>query len=101
MFDRVRAWFDERRRRHRVRTEERERRRIAIERAVDTFHRTRQVASMGAFVLRSDANEVIVRVMYLTNHIPPDRAWFAVPTNGNPCRELLYDDVASMEGPWR
>lgn len=56
---------------------------------------------MGAHVLSSDADQVIVRVMVITTHVPPDRAWYAVPSNGGPVRELSYEDVEAIESPWR
>jgi hypothetical protein len=70
-------------------------------RAIDEFHRTRGLAPMGAHVLRIDGDEAIVRVMYMTDHIPPARAWFAVPKTGAAVRELSFEDVASLETPWR
>lgn len=56
---------------------------------------------MGAHVLRLDRDEAVVRVMYMTDHIPPNRAWFAVPTVDGVVRELAFEDVASLESPWR
>lgn len=56
---------------------------------------------MGAHVLRLGPEETIVRVMYLTHHIPPDRAWFAVSTTTGAVRELAFNDVANLESPWR
>jgi hypothetical protein len=56
---------------------------------------------MGAHVLRIDGDEAIVRVMYMTDHIPPARAWFAVPKTDAAVRELSFEDVASLETPWR
>jgi hypothetical protein len=73
----------------------------AIERALAAFRDARQLRPMGAHVLRLDADEAIVRVMYLTDRIPPDRAWFAIPRDGSAARELTYDDVAALETPWR
>jgi hypothetical protein len=43
----------------------------------------------------------VVRVMYMTNHIPPDRAWFAVSEMDASVRELTFRDVAGLERPWR
>jgi hypothetical protein len=91
----------ERRRRARARLDERARDQLAMRRALDVFRHTRKRESMGAFVLRSDATEVIVRVMYMNNRIPPDRAWYAVPTNEGTVRELSYVDVAAIERTWR
>lgn len=71
----------------------------AVAQALAEFRRTRDMPPMGAHVLRLDAGETIVRVMFLTNHIPPDRAWFAVSQTG--VRELSFDDVAPLESPWR
>jgi hypothetical protein len=56
---------------------------------------------MGGHVLRVGAEETIVRVMYRTDHIPPDRAWFAVSHDGSAVRELSFDHVREVESPWR
>lgn len=101
LWSRLRAWLDERRRRQRARIEQRHRDDVAMGRALEAFRLTRHRDSMGAFVLRGDASEVIVRVMYMTDHIPPDRAWYAVRTVGGAVRELCYEDVATIETPWR
>ena len=86
----ARAWLDKRRWK-----------RAAIERALAEFRRTRGLAPIGAHVLRLEENEAIVRVMYMTNHIPPDRAWFVVPRTGGAVRELGFKEVAAIESPWR
>ena len=70
MIHRLRAWLDERRRRHRLRVEERMRRDLAMSRAVEEFQRIHKRDAMGAHVLRSDGDQVIVRVMYMTNPHP-------------------------------
>jgi hypothetical protein len=80
---------------------ERRRKAELMKRALAEFRRTRVEVPMGAHVLRLDGDEAIVRVMYMTDHIPPDRAWFAVPRVGGLVRELAFDDVASLESPWR
>ncbi len=46
---------------------------------------------MGAHVLRLDANEAVVRVMYISDHIPPDRAWYAVSLGRGWLRPLLLN----------
>lgn len=56
---------------------------------------------MGAYVLHLSPEETIVRVMYMTDHIPPDRAWFAISAIGDSVRELTFEDVAQLEKPWR
>ena len=56
---------------------------------------------MGGHALLVDENETIVRVMYVTDHIPPDRAWFAVPHAGGDIRELSFETVRELESPWR
>jgi hypothetical protein len=71
----------------------------AVAQALAEFRRTREVPSVGAHVLRLDGCETIVRVMFITNHIPPGRAWFAVSESG--IRELSFDYVAPLESPWR
>ena len=75
--------------------------RAAIERALAEFRMTRGWAPIGAYVLRLEEDEAIVRVMYMTNHRPPDRAWFAVLRTGAAVRELGFEDVAAIESPWR
>ena len=102
MVDRLRGWLDERRRRRRLRVDARKRSDLAMSRALlQEFQRIHQRDAMGAHVLRSDPDQVIVRVTYMTNHVPPDRAWYAVPSNGDPVRALSYEDVETIEGPWR
>lgn len=56
---------------------------------------------MGGYVLRHDPQETIVRIMYVTNRIPPDRTWFAVSELDATVRELSFNDVAHLESPWR
>jgi hypothetical protein len=86
----LRNWLDERRRKQAV-----------IDRAIEEFRRTRGTLPMGAHVLRLDQDEAIVRVMYMTNRIPPGRAWFAVPASGAAIRELAFQEVAGIESAWR
>jgi hypothetical protein len=90
MLARLRAWRAERRRRDE-----------AIRRAVKAFREIRGFAPMGSHVLRVDPEQTIVRVMYMTNRKPPDRAWFAVSQTDAGIRELTFDDVAHLETPWR
>jgi hypothetical protein len=90
MLARLKAWRTERRRKD-----------AAIRRALQEFRERRGFAPMSAHVLRQDPEETIVRVMYLTNHIPPDRAWFAISNTTGDVRELAYKDVADLESPWR
>jgi hypothetical protein len=73
----------------------------AIDRALKHFRDTRGVLPMGGHALAHDPQRTIVRVMYMTNHIPPNRAWFAVSGDDGEVRELSFDDVAHLEGPWR
>jgi hypothetical protein len=80
---------------------ERQRKDAAIRRALQEFRAKRGIAPMGAHVLRLDPEETIVRVMYLTDHIPPDRAWFAISTATGAVRELAFNEVANLESPWR
>ena len=70
MLARLRAW--------RVRRQHKD---AAIRRAVQDFRETRGFAPMRAHVLRLHPEETIVRVMYLTNQIPPDRAWRHIECN--------------------
>jgi DUF1009 family protein len=90
MLARLKAWRA--RRRHKD---------AAIRRAIQEFRERRGFEPMGAHVLRLHSQETIVRVMYLTNHIPPDRAWFAISNATGIVRELAFDDVADLESPWR
>ena len=90
MLARLKAWRTERRRKD-----------AAIRRALQEFRERRGFAPMSAHVLRQDPEETIVRVMYLTNHIPPDRAWFAISNTTGDVRELAFKDVADLESPWR
>jgi len=80
---------------------ERRRKDAAIRRALQEFRERRDFAPMSAHVLRRGPEETIVRVMYLTNHIPPDRAWFAISNTTGDTRELAYKDVGDLESPWR
>jgi len=97
MLERAKAWLQERR----ARLRERRNKQAAIERALNRFRETRGVVPMGGHVLAHDQQRTIVRVMYLTDHIPPDRAWFSVSGNDNEVRELSVNDVAHLEVPWR
>jgi hypothetical protein len=90
MLARMRAWRAERRRKE-----------AAIRHALQEFRDMRGFTPIGAHVLRLDPEETIVRVMYLTNHIPPDRAWFAISNTTGAVRELAFHDVANLESPWR
>jgi hypothetical protein len=56
---------------------------------------------MGGHVLLFAPHETIVRVMFFTDHIPPDRAWFAVSEIDDTVRELSFNEVAHLETPWR
>lgn len=80
---------------------ERQRKEAAIRRALQEFRDKRGFAPMGAHVLRLDPEETIVRVMYMTDHIPPDRAWFAISNTTGAVRELAFRDIANLESPWR
>jgi hypothetical protein len=90
MLARVKAWLQERRSKQ-----------AAIERALKKFHETHSAVAIGGYALRHASQETIVRVMYMTEHIPPNRAWFAVPENGGEVRELSFHDVAHLESAWR
>ena len=87
---RMRAWLAKRRQAE-----------AAVQRALDQFQRSRGIKPMGGFALYLDSHETIVRVMYLTDHIPPDRAWFAVAVDTATIRELSFDEVEHLETPWR
>lgn len=85
----------------RARRAERRRKDSAIRRAIEEFRARRGFAPMGAHVLHLAPQEAIVRVMYMAGRKPPDRAWFAVAEGGGAVRELTFDEVASLETPWR
>ena len=74
--------------------------RAAVERALECFRSARKIEPMGAHILRREAQQVIVRVMYLTDHIPPDRAWYAISDGESVVRELSFAD-AKDDAPWR
>jgi len=90
MLARWKAWRSQRR--HRVR---------AVRLAVQRFREMRGLIPIGGHVLRLDPQTIIVRVMYVTYHIPPNRTWFAVAEIDGPVRELTFNDVAHLELPWR
>ncbi len=90
MFEAVRNWFAARRQQE-----------FAIRVAMQHFHRVRGINPMGGHVLHVSDSQAIVSVMFITDHIPPDRAWFAVSLVGDTIRELAFDDVEAFESPWR
>jgi hypothetical protein len=90
MFELIRNWLAARRHRE-----------VAIQRALQHFELSRGIRPMRGHVLHTNFHEVIVRVMFFTNHIPPDRAWYAVSLADETIRELTYDDVEALESPWR
>jgi hypothetical protein len=90
MLGRAKAWL-----------QERHSKQAAIERALGTFRETHGAVPMGGYALRHDSQQTIVRVMYMTDHVPPNRAWFAVSRADGEVRELSFDDVAHLESPWR
>jgi hypothetical protein len=90
MLTRLRTWRARQRRKE-----------CAIRRAVQQFREKSGHVPMGASVLHLSPQETIVRVMYVTNHIPSDRAWFAVSEIDASVRELTFRDVAGLEKPWR
>ena len=102
LFNAIRSWLAARRETRAQRLAIAARHELAMRRAVDRFVELRQRDVMGAHVLGEEAGKVIVRVMYLTDHIPPDRAWFAVPATSEVPRELRFEEVQHLEtGPWR
>lgn len=83
MLARLRVWRAERRRKDR-----------AVRRAVEAFQERRHFASMGGHVLRLDLDHSIVRVMYVTDHIPPTAP-------GSPCRRRMATRGSSGSRRWR
>ena len=93
MFGRFREWLRQRR-------EVEHRKRLALDRALEAFVRARGTTPMAAHLLRLESDHAVVRVMHFTNHVPPDRAWYAVFDDGT-IRELAFEEVSHIEGPWR
>lgn len=57
---------------------------------------------LSGFVLHVDQQKTIVRLMYITSHVPPERAWFAVSHTDHKVHELTWDNVKAYEiSPWR
>lgn len=101
MIARVREWLERRRRLKQATRRLAEQKSAAIEKAIAEFRRRHAIDPIGAHVLTLDADTTIVRVMYLTNRRPPDRAWYAVSDRDNDVRELSFADVARWETKWR
>lgn len=101
MISRVRRWLDRRRSLKEATRRITEQKTAAIEKAIAEFRRRHAIDPMGAHVLTLDADTTIVRVMYLTNRRPPDRAWYAVSHRDNDVRELSSADVERWETKWR
>lgn len=101
MIGRVRRWLERRRRLKEATRRVAERKSVAIEKAIAEFRRRHAIDPIGAHVLALDADTTIVRVMYLTNRRPLDRAWYAVPHRDNDVRELSSADAARWETKWR
>ena len=94
----MRTWLEARRRKLRAR----QRKKAAERRVCEAFERSRGFVPMGSRVLRVGEEQSIVRVLYLTDHLPPDRAWFTVSDDGLAVRELAFDEVREFEKePWR
>jgi hypothetical protein len=74
--------------------------RTAIERAMKYFRATHDREPMDGCVLRRDGNEAVVRVMYYTNHVPPDRAWFVVSDHQGAVREVSREEAGDT-AVWR
>jgi len=56
---------------------------------------------MSCHVLRDTADEIVVRVMYVADRVPPNRAWYSWRNDGS-IAELGFADVEHIEtGPWR
>lgn len=72
-----------------------------MQRALRHFELSRGIRPMGAHVLDFNSREAIVRVMFVTNRIPPERAWYAVSLSDETIRELSFDDVEYLESHWR
>jgi len=79
----------------------RRRKEAAIRRALAEFRARRGAIPVRGHVLLLAPHETVVRVMFFTDHRPPDRAWFSVSETDATVRELPFEDVAHLEGPWR
>jgi len=88
MLKRLTAWLEQRRSKQ-----------AAVTRACAAFRASHRVEPMGGHVLSHDPQRTIVRVMYVTDHIPPNRIWYAIA--GDDIREIPFEEVAHLEGPWR
>lgn len=66
---------------------------IATERALAEFRARRRLEPMGGHIIRREDEAIIVRVMYLTDHIPPDRAWYRVSSTTGAVRELMAEEA--------
>jgi hypothetical protein len=64
------------------------------------FRATYNRQPMAAYVVRRDVNQVVVRVMYHTHYVPPDRAWFLVSDRQGAVRELSQADSGDT-ATWR
>jgi hypothetical protein len=64
------------------------------------FRATYDRQPMVAYVVRRNVNEVVVRVLYHTHHIPPDRAWLLVSDRQGAVRELSQADAGDA-AVWR
>ena len=96
------GWWRRWRERRKQKAADHERQRCAIDGALAFFAASRGIVPMAAHVLAEGEHEMIVRVMFLAGHIPPDRAWYAMPVRGGAPRELTYEDVRVLEtGRWR
>ena len=87
------GWVRERRERSR-------RDAIAIQRSLRRFAAGPQRSAAGATIVRRDTDYVIVRVMYVTDRIPPERVWYLVPDDGAELRELSRDEAGDT-AVWR
>lgn len=55
---------------------------------------------MHGIVLAGANDDYVVRVMYMTNHVPPDRAWFRLQHDS--ISELSFDEVKHIDTvAWR
>lgn len=79
----------------------RQRERTAVRRALRAFRSSRGTAPLTAHVLHMDARETVVRVAYMTDRVPPDRAWYVISEDDHSAREVAFGDVAHWETVWR
>jgi hypothetical protein len=98
VLERMQRWLGARR----WKLEARQRKKVAIRRACEAFEKSRGIVPMNGYVIHAGEGRTIVRIMYSSDRIPPDRTWFAVPDDGSSARELDADEALKFDKAlWR